>query len=155
MTLFGVALGAPVLGWLSDRLGLRRFPMIMGTALVLILMLIILYVPGIPLTLMFALLFFSGFFSSVYALPFAVMRDIMPAAVRGTSMAYTNLMCILIGAPLLQPLIGWWLDHAMQTTNAVHAYQQALTLLPVCLAIGLVLSFFIRETYCGRTTANP
>jgi len=42
MTLFGSALGAPAIGWLSDRIGLRKLPMIGSTTIVLILMIIIL-----------------------------------------------------------------------------------------------------------------
>jgi MFS family permease len=158
MCLFGVACGAPVIGWVSDRLGLRRLPMILSTAMVLMLMLVVLYVPNINLGLMFVLLFGLGFFSSAYALPFAVMRDIMPENVRGTAMGYTNLMCILIGAPMLQPLIGWLLDSQLSlTANQALAYQHALIVLPISLAVGLVLAFFVQETHCGRkeVTLSP
>lgn len=147
MCLFGVACGAPLLGWISDRLKLRKMPMIISTMLVLILILIILYVPAIDLTVMFVLLFALGFFSSIYALSFAVMSDLMPAEVRGTAMGYTNLMCILIGAPILQPLIGWLLNNNLHATaNKALAYQHALVVLPISMALGLLLSFFIKET---------
>lgn len=150
MGLFGVALGAPSIGWLSDRLGLRRMPMIISTAIVLVLMLTVLYVPGISIQLMFILLFALGFFSSAYALPFAVMRDIMPSHVRGVAMGYTNMMCILVGSPLLQPLIGWWLNKELAHGTSVQAYQHALVVLPLSLGIGLILAFLIRETNCGQ-----
>jgi MFS family permease len=151
MILFGSALGAPVLGWISDRSGLRRLPMIVSTVIVLALMLIVLYVPISAFSLMFGLLFFLGFFSSAYVLPFAVIRDIMPANVRGTALGYTNMMCILIGAPILIPLVGWVLNSSLtQYVNKTIAYQHALSVLPVSLALGLVLAFFVRETHCGR-----
>lgn len=153
MVLFGSAFGAPALGALSDRFGLRKLPMIISTALVLALMLIVLYVPMSNLLLIFAMLFLLGFFSSAYVLPFAVMRDIMPSHVRGTAMGYTNLMSILIGAPLLQPLIGWILNSQSPDAIGVVAYQHALTVLPVCLGIGFVLAFCVQETYCGRKAA--
>jgi MFS family permease len=151
MALVGVALGAPSIGWLSDRFGVRRLPMIISTMIVLVLMLIVLYVPAIPLVTMFGLLFALGFFSSAYVLPFAVMRDIMPAHVRGTAMGYTNMMSIMIGAPIIQPFIGWMLNSELShTTNQAAAYQHALVVLPVCLALGCVLAFFVKETYCGK-----
>lgn len=154
MALFGVAFGAPALGWLSDRLGLRRLPMIISTMIVLILMLVILYVPAIHLPVMFFLLFALGFFSSAYALPFAVMRDIMPSHVRGTAMGYTNMMCILIGSPILQPFIGWVLNLQLKhTTDQIMAYKHALVVLPICLGLGLVLAFFVKETYCGSCSS--
>jgi MFS family permease len=151
MTLFGSALGAPAIGWLSDKLGLRRLPMILSTVLVLGLMLIILYVPITDLPLLFVLLFCLGFFSSAYVIPYAVVRDIVPANVRGTAMGYTNMMCILVGAPILQPLIGWLLNADLNHHMAdVLAYRDALDVLPLSLLIGLVLAFFVKETYCGR-----
>jgi MFS family permease len=154
MTLFGTALGAPAIGWLSDRLGVRRLPMIMSTVVVLVLMLVLLYVPINNLPAMFFLLFFLGFFSSAYVLPYAVVRDFVPAHVRGTAMGYTNMMCILIGAPILQPLIGWILDNDMKhAVSSSLAYQHALLVLPISLGLGLLLAFFVRETYCGRKAA--
>lgn len=153
MILFGAALGAPAIGALSDYLGLRKLPMLVSTGFVIMLMLIVLYMPMNNLPLILLILFSLGFFSSAYVLPFAVMRDIMPAHVRGTAMGYTNLMSILIGAPLLQPFIGWVLN--LQSTGTVSkvAYQHALTVLPVCLGLGLILAFFVRETHCGRKIA--
>lgn len=149
MVLVGTALGAPALGWVSDRLCLRRMPMIVSTGLVFVLMLGILYLPNVGLTNMFLMLFLVGFFSSAYVIPFAIMRDLVPANVRGTAMGYTNLMCILIGAPILQPLIGWVLKLQMaQTSNTSLAYQHALLLLPICLGVAFVLTFFVRETHC-------
>jgi MFS family permease len=155
MTLFGSALGAPVIGWVSDKLGLRRLPMILSTVLVLALMLIILYVPMSNLPLLFVLLFGLGFFSSAYVIPYAVVRDIVPANVRGTAMGYTNMMCILIGAPILQPLIGWLLNADLNKNIADSAaYQHALGVLPLSLLIGLVLAFCVKETYCGRKATH-
>ena len=151
MVLFGVAFGAPVLGGISDRIGLRKLPMLISTVAVLILMLIVIYVPNLNLILLFFLLFALGFFSAAYALPYAVVREIMPNHVRGTAMGYTNMMCILIGAPVLQPMIGWILDkELLQTTDVALAYKHALIVLPVSLAIGLVLAFFVKETHCGN-----
>ena len=151
MVLFGVAFGAPVLGGISDRIGLRKLPMLISTVAVLILMLIVMYVPNLNLILLFFLLFALGFFSAAYALPYAVVREIMPNHVRGTAMGYTNMMCILIGAPVLQPMIGWILDkELLQTTDVALAYKHALIVLPVSLAIGLVLAFFVKETHCGN-----
>jgi MFS family permease len=153
MGLFGVAFGAPVIGWLSDRFGLRRLPMILSTVVVMLLMLVVLYVPNINIVLMFILFFMLGFSSAGYVLSYAVMRDIVPSHVRGTAMGYTNMMCILVGAPVLQPLIGWLLkDDLVHYADKARAYQHALSVLPVCVGVGLVLTLLVRETYCGRKT---
>ncbi len=70
-----------MLGWCSDRFGLRRLPIIISTVIVLVLMVVVVYGPILSLPMIFVLFFTLGFFSSAYALPFSVMRDIMPANV--------------------------------------------------------------------------
>jgi hypothetical protein len=64
-------------------------------------------------------------------------------------------MCILIGAPILQPLIGWLLNADLNKNIADSAaYQHALGVLPLSLLIGLVLAFCVKETYCGRKATH-
>ena len=151
MVLFGSALGAPVMGWVSDRIGLRRLPMIVSAIAALGLISIFLYVPGLNYFVLYPVLFGLGFFSGAYALPYAVVREIMPNHVRGTAMGFTNLLCIFIGAPILQPLIGWMLNRELlQTATTAQAYQHALSLLPICLVVGLVMALLVRETHCGN-----
>lgn len=143
MIFIGAALGTPTIGWLSDRLETRRGLMIICSLIALVLFLVILYFPPFSITWMFVLIFMLGLFSAVYVLPFAVIRDITPVHMRGTAMGYINMMCILIGSPLLQPFIGWLL-HANAEINR-QAYQQALMIIPVSLMIAFVLAFFVQE----------
>jgi len=144
----GAAIGAPSLGWLSDRIGQYRSLMITAAGVMLATLVTILLVRFIPLRGMFILLFILGFGSGSYVLPFAVMRDINPIQRRGTAMGYTNLMCLLIGSPILQPCIGWILSRQQQTISGQYsliAYEHALLLLPICLSISLMIAFFVRE----------
>lgn len=151
MIFLGAALGAPLLGWISDRLGVRRAPMILCAVISLILMMRILYFTVPSLSTMFLLLFFLGFFCGIYALPFAVVRDLTDPNIRGTAMGFVNMMAILVGSALLQPMIGWLLTREMSYgIHNLHAYQEALKLLPICLSLSVVLAFFVRETYCGN-----
>ena len=110
-------------------------------------MLIILYIHLSFAWINFYLLLL-GFTSGVYVLPFAVMRDITPHHVKGTAMGYTNMMCIIIGAPLLTPMVGWIL------TLQPNQYRTSLVVFPISLLFALILSFFVRETYCQSTTGD-
>ena len=143
----GAALGAPFLGWLSDHLCIRKTLMIIFSGLMLFIMLIILYIHLSFAWINFYLLLL-GFTSGVYVLPFAVMRDITPHHVKGTAMGYTNMMCIIIGAPLLTPMVGWIL------TLQPNQYRTSLVVFPISLLFALILSFFVRETYCQSTTGD-
>ena len=144
MIFIGAALGAPFIGWLSGRIGIKRNLMIAWPLIAGIIFCIIAYVPGISMPWMFVLILLLGFFSGVYLLPFAVMRDITPSHMRGTAMGYINMMCILIGSPLLQPAIGWILNsHA---GISLRAYQDAFLVIPASMLIAVVLGYFVRET---------
>jgi len=157
MMFLGAALGTPTMGWLSDYMGQRRLVMIVGCIFSLLLMLVVLYVPHLPLRAMFALLFILGFFLGVYMLPFAVVKETISEKARGTAMGFVNMMSLALGGPILQPLIGWLLEAQSdgQMANGIpifsHVnYQWALSLLPVCLALALVVSFFVKETLTRR-----
>lgn len=152
----GTALGTPVFGWLSDRIGRRKPIMFFGSIVSAITMISILYIPELPLPLMNALFFILGFSVGCYAIAFAVVREITPPEVHGTAMGFTNMMCILIGAPVLQPVIGWLIhfnaskELATATINYGNTdYRIALSALPIALVLSIVNVFFIKETYCS------
>lgn len=142
MLFIGAAIGAPTVGWLSDRLQARRFFMLLWPFIAGAIFLVILFGHG-QMDWNFLWLFLLGFFSGVYLLPFAVMRDITPMHIRGTAMGYINMMCIIIGSPILQPLIGWIL-HAQKNVTLM-AYQNALLVFPCALFIASLLALLIKE----------
>jgi len=162
MLFIGAGVGSPILGWLSDFIGRRKPVMIVGNIIALVLLLIAFYLPGVPLQLMFVLMFFLGFFSSVYMIPYAIVREITPPDICGTALGMVNMLAILFGAPILQPLIGWLLmffydGSAGAGTDifTLQTYQFALALFPLCFLMAMVLVFFIRETNCQEQTVKP
>ena len=151
MVFFGVAAGTPLIGWISDRQCKRKPIMLVSSLLCLLLSIIIIYLPGIPFSVMFVLLFALGLTAGTYVIPFAIMREITPSLCRGTAMGFINMMCILIGSPILQPLIGFLLKIAAKTPAqnfTVANYQLAFSVLPITLLLAVALWPFIRETHC-------
>lgn len=151
MVFWGAAFGSVGVGWIVAHFGKRRLVMQIGTLVTFVLSLILFYVPGIALSLMFLVLFAIGLFCGIYVLAFSVVCEIVPQHLRGTAMGFTNMMCILFGAPLFQPIIGWLLkiqQHEHFTGLAafsVHNYQVAFTVLPLGLLLAFVSIFFIHE----------
>jgi sugar phosphate permease len=151
MVFWGAAIGNPVMGWLSEKLKMRWHLMFAGTSLAAATLFFIFYVNSIPLPLMFFLLFSLGFFCAVYGLIFAVARDMIPSSCSGAAMGFTNMMCILIGAPIFQPLIGWILKRQEGDTLQMgiryltpHNYEVAFIILPLGLLLALISLIFIR-----------
>lgn len=156
----GFTIGAPLMGYISDRFERRKFPMLIGATGAMIMMLIILYVPGLTETNVQILMFLLGLLYSAQAIVFAVGRELSPGEAAGTAMAITN-MIVMLGAMLLQPLVGHLLDFSFSARTeasgaivenvhklyTVADYQFALSVIPLGIFIAALLTFFLRETY--------
>ena len=149
----GFAVGAPIWGWLSDYLGTRRKVMILGTVFALVAFCVMLYFP-ISVTALMITNFLFGFFLSSFLVCFTMIREINAPAVAATAIGFMNAFDALLGA-VSDPLTGKFLDMGWTgkmvdgaRIYSVHTYKIALSAIPIYLAIGLGLLFFIRETYC-------
>jgi MFS family permease len=150
----GWAVGSPLFGIISDRIGRRKPPMWLGSTGALACILAILYVPQLPLTIMGILLFLFGFFSSGFLPAFSIAREINPPETNATALGFVNTLNSL-GAALAQPFIGLILDMRWNGQMAdgirqysVGNYHVALMTIPICIAISLLILPFIKETYC-------
>lgn len=156
----GWGIGGPMIGWLSDWIG-RRKPVLIGSAVTgCLLMGAVLYIPNIPTPLLFLLLFLYGVSNTGVAIAYALAAELNPRSMAGTSLGFTNMASVIVGA-MFQPLIGKFLD--LQTDTRIvdgipfyteHSFRLAMTVLPICLALSIVLAFFVRETYCRSITES-
>ena len=71
----GWGIGAPLFGWLSDRIGRRRDPLLIALALKTVALAALIYVPGLPLSALIALSFLVGLFGSAQILCFALVKE--------------------------------------------------------------------------------
>lgn len=151
MLFFGFMIGAPLMGLISDRIKRRKLPMFFGASGAAIIMLIILYLPGLSSTSVYYLMFFLGVLYSAQCIVFAVGRELSPNEAAATAMATTN-MLVMLGAMILQPFVGRLLDlsvarHAQNLFVTVGDYQLALSVIPIGMIIAALLTFFLKETY--------
>ncbi len=160
----GFTIGAPLMGYISDKLKRRKPPMFLGAVGAGIIMIIILYLPGLNKPAINALMFLLGLLYSAQCIVFAVGRELSPSEAAGTAMATTN-MIVMLGAMFLQPLVGRLLDlslashlektslqgpvEKLQQLYTAHDFQFALSIIPVGVIIAAVLTFFLKETYAN------
>ena len=159
----GFTFGAPLMGFISDKLRRRKPPMLIGATVAACIMMVILYFPDLNLTMLYVLMFALGLFYSSQAIVFAVGRELCPKEAAGTAIATTN-MIVMLGAMFFQPLVGELLDwstHLHDTPDALQHmpldkmeqfytasdYQFALLIIPLGILTAAILTFFIRETY--------
>lgn len=161
---FGFTLGAPLMGYISDRLKRRKLPMLWGAVGAGIMMMIILYSPGLREWQIDCLMFMLGLLYSAQCIVFAVGRELSPSEAAGTAMAMTN-MIVMLGAMFLQPLVGRLLDYSLaqhltfsiqhlstsglQKLYTASDYQFALSIIPVGIIIAVILTFFLKETHAN------
>ncbi len=148
----GWMVGAPLWGFISDYLRLRRLPLMVSSVLCFIFVLPILYFPGLPLVSLYILLFLLGVASSAQMLVFAVARETSSIKLTATAIALTNFF-VMVGGNVFQPVIGKLLDvkwsGAMMDTirsYSVAEYQFALSVLPLGLFLAFIVTLFLRET---------
>lgn len=159
----GFTIGAPLMGYISDKLHRRKLPMQVGAVGAALVMMVLLYVPGLHSISISILLFLLGLLYSAQAIVFAVGREVSPKEAGGTAIAMTN-MIVMVGAMFSQPLVGRLLDWRLHARNAVIPfqdltidnmqqlytagdYQFALSIIPVGILIAAFLTLFLRETY--------
>ena len=153
VTFIGWGVGAPLIGWLSDRIGKRRSPLIAGLTLSALSLVAILYLPGIPLWGVGVLCFGIGFGGSAQIVCSALVRAHNPPQFSGTAIGMVNALVTGAGA-LFQPMIGWLLDLSWDglmvdgaRVYAIGAYNLAFGVLVVGCIVGILCAAATRERF--------
>ncbi len=161
----GFTIGAPLMGYISDKMKRRKLPMFLGASGAAIIMMMLLYLPGLTVGGIDALMFSLGILYSSQCIVFAVGRELSPNEAAGTAMATTN-MIVMLGAMFLQPMVGKLLDMSLashvnnaslqsvpmdklQQLYTAADYQFALSIIPLGIIIAAILTFFLKETYAN------
>jgi len=152
----GFGIGAPLMGWLSDRSGRRRLVMVLASGCAVITLAALLYVPGLPMVLRTALIMLHGVAGGAMVVGFAAAREHNPPETSGAAYGLVNTFTIGSGA-VFQPLIGFVLDHAWDgrmTAGARHygaeAYELAFATLIAGGLIGFLAALRSREVGPSR-----
>lgn len=151
----GTIIGSPVIGWISDRIGLRKLPMQVGALLSLVTILIIMYVPGLSVTLLMVLFFLLAFFAISQVASYPMVIESNSFAITSAAEGVTCTLIMLSGA-IFQPLFGWLIDtHWGQQfaepgvrLYSPHAYFVAMSILPITFFIAFLLTLLMKETHC-------
>lgn len=147
MMLYGLALGLPFVGWIAIRLGQRKPILLVGSSFTAMLLSIAIFLPHLPIWLLFLLFFLTGVTGSSYVHCFSISKENTPSVINGVSLAITN-MVMMLGAPVMQIAIGYLLAHQFfgLSHSPALTYRLAIGLVPM----GIALSFFIALSFKER-----
>jgi MFS family permease len=155
MLFFGMIVGSPFFGWFSDFIRIRKLPMLIGSIICLIFILIVLYVHPINFFALHVLLFLIGFTSAAQVLGYPVISESNSTAISGTALSLASFIIMGGGYGLGLPFVGKLLHLAWdgKIVDGMHvyslaAYHKAFLIIPIGIIISVVMLFFMKETKC-------
>lgn len=145
MIFLGFVVGGPIAGYLSDYFRERRLLLVILTIATGLVLLPIIYYPEMGIVWLYILLFVLGFFGSGQLLTYSYAIDLNPIEVKGSSSAFINTV-VYIGAAILQPTIGlfldWFWDGKLKNGTPAYStadYQATFTWFPILLFVSAFL----------------
>jgi MFS family permease len=142
MTFIGMAVGSPLLGWISQKLDNRKLTMFVSALIAAFALTVIVYGPQMtPLSACFWFFLFGA--SGTYVIAFVMTRRFTQSKYVATAVGFVN-MISMFGSAFLTYIIGWLLDNVHTATGAellyTHKdYQISLVALPVFYLISAFL----------------
>lgn len=153
-TLFiGMIIGSPVIGWLSDYIGKRKMPMILGAIASLAVIVVIMYWKNLSLPDLLILFFMLGFVISVQILGYPLIAEsnsrILTGAAEG--LASTLIMAGGFMIPVFPMLLNLDWNHHMKNGIPFYSIQNfhlAFFIMPIAFLIAFLIALFVGETNC-------
>ena len=152
MIAWGMIIGSPPLGFISDKLmKSRKKPFVLcNLALVIELAFLSIYPAGLPRIALYIFFFvFSICASSVVIFGFTIIKELFPVEIAGTSTGMVNLFPFLGGA-IFMPLLGRVLDAYPKSNTggySLEAYSMLILILLGAAVLSLICTLLTKETY--------
>ena len=152
MIAWGMIVGSPPLGYLSDKVMKSRKKPFIFCAFLLVVDLAFLYLfPAGNSRIVLSIFFFifSICASSVVIFGFTMIKELFPVEIAGTSTGLVNIFPFLGGA-VFMPLLGRVLDAYPKTTAggySLASYKMLLLVLLVASVVSLICTLLMKETF--------
>lgn len=154
MLFFGMLVGGPIFGWISDRLLVRKTPMFAGLLLCFTAIVVLLLTPSLGFFGVASLMFVIGFGSSAQILAYPTVTDSNPPALVGSALGLASTL-VMAGGAVIQPTVGWLVEYkwdglteAGMPIFSYSNYNFAFWSMPLAIIVATCLVFLIKETNC-------
>jgi MFS family permease len=161
MVFFGTIIGAPLMGWLSDKLGRRKMPMLLGAVFSLAIVFAIMFSVGLSFWTLMILFFLLGLLTSTQVISYPTVTESNTKMLTATCVSVVSI-CAISGGAIFEPLFGWLMDYHWSgvATNGVRQYaigdfQFAMWLFPIGILVAFAVAAMIKETFCKQLTKEP
>ena len=159
MLFLGMILGSPLVGLISDSIGLRRLPMLIGAIVSLGLILIMIWVPHLSFATLMLLFLFIGLTISAQIISYPTVAENSVPAITAMSVSVVNITT-MSGQAIFQPIFGQLMDlHARYFHQPLGHYTAAdfswaVLILPIGIVFAFIAACFMRETYCQPRSSS-
>ena len=144
MVPLGWVIGAPLLGYVADRIGRRKPVLFGGIALMLLSLIGIVYTPGFLPPYVGGLAFGIG--SGAAMIPYTMIKEVNPDNVKGSATGAMNFLVFSLSA-FLAPAFGLILVRLSGGQPlALETFQAADLIWAAAIVLAFILTLFLRET---------
>lgn len=151
----GMIIGSPLVGWLSDFIGQRKWPMIIGALLALGTFLIIYWSQSLNLYQAMTLFFLLGLFVSSQILSYPLIAESNSHALTGSAEGLASVLIMAGG--FTQGLFGFLMDYHWQSVYqhgirwySAANYKFAMSIMLIGFLFAIVAALLIKETNAGK-----
>lgn len=153
MIFLGIIIGGPLFGHFSDRIGLRKMPMMLSSVLSIFIIFIILFFTSASIIQMKILFFVLGLVCSAQVLSYPLVAENNSLSMTATSVSVVSVIT-QGGFVIYQTLFSYLLKTSEIVLGGeayiAEAYRMALMLLPCGFFISLLAVFLLKETFGQR-----
>lgn len=146
MMFYGFCVGAPIIGFISDRVGKRKPVILISSMMTTVCLTLTLLESFHYVNSFFVLFFLFGFFVSGFLPSFSIVKESVPPNRMGTALGLMNTFNT-VGGIIIPPFIGYLLS---TQNNQSNPFIIPLYILPLCTFFAILIAVYSDETYCKQ-----
>ena len=148
MIFLGEITGAPIVGWISDKLQQRKSVMLVGAILSLATILPLFYSELFSPVMLSFIFFLLGFFISAQVLGYSVIAESNHPSVASTASGFCSFVVNMIGAvcQILFPLL-LTIHLASNIASTPHSYKIAFCMFPIAFLASILVISYMKNTF--------
>ncbi len=156
MLFIGTIVGAPLVGFISDKICRRRVPMVLSAIVSLVVASAVIFGTGYGYLQLVILFFLLGFLTSAQVISYPLISESSPKAISSTALSLASTL-IMLGGAIFQDFSGWLLNLHWngaiingEPIYSVTDYHFAMTVIPISFLVALLAALLMRETFCRQ-----